>query len=76
MNRGLILYTIKLTRMIVNLIFLLTNKSAQSLTHDMFQGQITSAYGGALFTFLLLLKYSSSPSLRFGVPARLARRPL
>jgi hypothetical protein len=36
-----------------------------------------SAYVGALFTLLLWFKVlSSSPSLRFGVPARLARCPL
>jgi hypothetical protein len=51
-------------------------RRAKINTSNSVQGQITSAYGGALLTFLLWLKYSSSPSLRFGVPARLARCPL
>jgi hypothetical protein len=41
-------------------------KSPRVCTRDLFQGQLSSAYGGALFTFILL-KYSSSP---FVAPVR------
>jgi hypothetical protein len=64
MNRGLIIDGTNLDQSTTNPIFLPLNAQRSRrrvCTSDLFQGQLSSAYGGALFTFLLLLKYSSSP---------------
>jgi hypothetical protein len=74
MNEGLILDGTNLDRSTTNPIFLPSNalrNTRRVLTSDTFQGQFSSAYGGALFTFLLLLKYSSSP---FVAPAWCTRQ--
>jgi hypothetical protein len=64
MKGGSIIAETNLEQSTTNPIFLPLNAQRNMCivcTSDLFQGQLSSAYGGALFTFLLLLKYSSSP---------------